>query len=212
MLIWGSMNLGEIRAAVKQRLSIPSIGDGLLPDATLNGLINQAMIVISGTRDWPWLLGTHTLTFDPTTSQASLPNDFIRARELIYNTYPVLWLQLEDFLNPDRTFATFAWTIIGNKAQVTPTPATSISATLYYYRNEPELISDFQTPLMPPQLHSAIVAYASYLGALVRQDESRASAYIAEYKSLLNDMRDDLKQSSRRRIQYANWNRYASWS
>ena len=155
---------------------------------------------------------THTLTFDTTAGQAVLPNDFIRARQLVYNTYPVLWVQLEDFLNPDRVYSTFAWTIIGNKAQITPVPTTSISATLYYYRNEPELISDYQTPLMPSQLHGAIVAYAAYLAAMVRQDDNRAATYIAEYRSLLNDMRDDLKQNSRRRIQYGNWNRYASWS
>ena len=206
------MNLGEIRTSVKQRLSIPSIGDGLLPDSTINDLINQALIVISGARDWPWLLSTHTLNFDATTSQAFLPNDFIRSRELIYNTYPVLWVQLEDFLNPDRIYSTFAWTIIGNRAQITPASSTDLAATLYYYRNEPELISDFQTPLMPSQLHQAIVAYTAYLGAMVRQDDAKAATYIAEYRSLLNDMRDDLKQNSRRRIQYGNWNRYASWS
>lgn len=206
------MNLGEIRSAVKQRLAIPSSGDGQLTDATINSLINRALTVISGARDWPWLLSTHTINFDSATSQASLPNDFIRSRELIYNSYPVLWVQLEDFLNPDRVYATFAWTIIGNKAQITPASSTDLSATLYYYRNEPELISDFQTPLMPPQLHYAIVAYAAYLAAMIRQDDTRAATYIAEYRSLLNDMRDDLKQNTRRRIRYGSGYQYASWS
>lgn len=212
VLIWDSMNRGEIRDAVKQRLAIPASGDGQLTNTVLDDLINRALTVIAGARDWPWLLSTFSLTFETSTGQAFLPNDFIRARQLVYNGYPVLWVQLEDFLNPDRTYATFAWTIIGNKAQITPVPSTDISATLYYYRNEPELISDYSAPLMPSKDHNIIIAYTAYLGAMVRQDDARAATYIAEYRSLLNDMRDDLKQSTSRRIRYGSGYTYASWS
>lgn len=207
------MNRGEIRDAVKQRLAIPSSGDGQLTTSVLDELINRALTVISGARDWPWLLSTHDLTFPAATSTSSLPNDFIKARSLVYNDYPVMWVQLEDFLNPDRVYATFAWTIIGNKAQITPASSTDLTATLYYYRTEPALLSDYATPLMPPQLHNIIVAYAAYLAAMIRQDEQRASTYITEYKALLEDMRDDLVQTTKRRIRYGQaTSYYASWS
>ena len=55
------MNRGEIRTAVKERLAIPSIGDGLLPDSTLNSLINRSLATISAAKEWPWLLDTYTM-------------------------------------------------------------------------------------------------------------------------------------------------------
>jgi len=204
------MNRGEIRTAVKERLAIPSIGDGLLPDATIDGLINRSLAVISSAKEWPWLLNDHTVTF--VSGSATLPNDFIRARQLVINDKPTYWLQLEDFLMPDRTTGAFACTIIGNKMKLTPLPTTDVTGTLYYYRNEPNLASDFSTPVMPVTHHSLIVAYTCYLAALVRQDEGRAAVYQAEYQALSNNMRDDLKQSTSRRIRYDGGYQYATWS
>ena len=203
------MNRGEIRTAVKQRLAIPSLGDGLLPDATIDSLINRSLATISAVKEWPWLLDTHTMTFVAGT--ATVPNDFVRARLLVINALPVMRPQLEDFHDPDRMTATFAWTIIGNKARLNPLPTTDQTGTLYYYRSEPELLSDYSTPLMPALHHSLIVAYAAYLAAMVRQDEARAAVYQAEYQSILNNMRDDLKQNSSRRIRYSPGYQHAAW-
>jgi len=117
------MNRGEIRSAVQQRMAIPSTGDGLLTDAVINGLIDQSLSVISGEHQWPWLLTTATLSFAPST--AALPSDFIMARSLVYNDYPVQWIQLEDYLDPDRFFVPFGWTIIGSTATLTPVPSAN---------------------------------------------------------------------------------------
>ena len=204
------MNRGEIRTAVKERLAIPSIGDGLLPDATINGLINRSLSVISGAREWPWLVDDYTLNF--VSGVATIPNDFVRARQLIIDERPCCWLQLEDFLQPDRRQSVFAWTIIGTKAKLNPVPTSTITGTLYYYRNEPALMSDYSVPLMPAINHSIIVAHTCYLAAMVRQDEGRAAVYQAEYQALLQNMRDDLKQSTGRRIRYDGAYQYATWS
>ena len=75
------MNRGEFRTAVKERLAIPSIGDGLLSDTTINGLINRSLSVIASSKEWPWLLDDYTLNF--VSGSASLPNDFVRARSLV---------------------------------------------------------------------------------------------------------------------------------
>jgi hypothetical protein len=203
------MNRGEIRDAVSQRMAIPSTGDGQLTSSVLNSLINQALTVISAEHDWPWLLHSTSVTFTPST--ASIPADFIKSRALIYNTLPVQWVQLEDFLDPDRWFAPFSWTIIGSTAQVTPAPTSNITATLYYYRREPDLTLDASTPLMPVQHHNLIVAYTTYLAAMVRQDEGRAAVNMADYNMILNNMRDDLTQSTSRRIRYDRSFQYATW-
>lgn len=204
------MNRGEIRTAVKERMAIPSSGDGMLTDAVLNNLINRALATISAAKEWPWLLDTYSITF--VSGSAHIPNDFVRARQLVINDVPVLWLQLEDFLMPDRRIAVFAWTIIGNQARLNPIPTTDQSGTLYYYRAEPELLSDYSTPLMPSLHHSLIVAYTAYLAALTRQDEGRAAVYQAEYQAILSNMRDDLKQNTSRRIRYDSGYQYAAWS
>lgn len=204
------MNRGEIRTSVKERLAIPSIGDGLLPDSTLNSLINRALATISAAKEWPWLLDTYTMNF--VAGSAHLPNDFVRARQLVIGDVPVLWAQLEDFLKPDRLSAVYVWTIIGAQARLNPIPSTDQTGTLYYYRSEPELLSDYSTPLMPALHHSLIVAYTAYLAALTRQDEARAAVYQAEYQSILNNMRDDLKQNTSRRIRYDAGYQYAAWS
>lgn len=203
------MNRGEIRTAVKQRLAIPSIGDGLLPDSVLDSLINSSLSSVSAARDWPWLLKTMDLVF--TNGQVYLPNDFIRARALVYNDNPVFWTQLEDFLNPDGVWSTYAWTIIGNLAKLTPTPTTDVTCTLYYYCAEPELQSDYSTPIMPAQHHPVLVAHTAYLASLTRQDEGRAAVYRAEYETLFGLMRDDLKQSTSRRIRFNRVTENAYW-
>lgn len=204
------MNRGEFRTAVKERLAIPSIGDGLLSDTTLNSLINRSLSVIASTREWPWLLDDYTMTF--VSGSATIPNDFVRARALVIDSKPTCWLQLEDFIMPDRNNGTFAWTIIGNKAKLSPLPTANITGTLYYYRNEPTLASDGSIPLMPSIHHSLVVAYTCYLASMTRQDENRAAVYQAEYQSLLNNTRDDLKQNTGRRIRFDGGYQYATWS
>jgi hypothetical protein len=204
------MNRGEFRTAIKERLAIPSIGDGLLSDTTLNSLINRSLSVIASSKEWPWLLDDYTLNF--VSGSASLPNDFVRARSLVIESKPTCWLQLEDFIMPDRNNGTFAWTIIGNKAKLSPLPTTTVTGTLYYYRNEPVLSSDSSTPLLPIIHHSLVIAHSCYLAAMTRQDEGRAAVYQAEYQAFSNNMRDDLKQNTGRRIRFDGGYQYATWS
>jgi hypothetical protein len=204
------MNRGEFRTAVKERLAIPSIGDGLLSDATLNGLINRSLSVIASAKEWPWLLDDYTLNF--VNGSASLPNDFIRARQLVIDYKPTVWTQLEDFIMPDRLNGTYGWTIIGNKAKLSPANTNAVSGTMYYYRNEPNLSSDASTPLIPSVHHGLVVAYTCYLAAMTRQDEGRAAVYQAEYQTLLNNTRDDLKQATGRRIRFDGGYQYAKWT
>ena len=79
-------------------------------------------------------------------------------------------------------------------------------APVYLYR------FDYSTPIMPAMHHHLIVAYASYLAAIVRQDEGRASVHMAEYNAIMGNMRDDLNQSTSRRIRYRRGYDYATWT
>lgn len=200
-----------MRSAVQLRMGITgTYTDALLPAVNIDILINNALDQISASAQWPWLLTSTSLSFAPST--ATLPFDFIMARSLVYNGYPVQWIQLEDYLDPDRFFSPFGWTIVGNQARLTPAPTANASGTLYYYRNEPALVSDTDIPLLPTVHHNAVVSLAAYMGCLARQDESRASVNMADYRLNVNNMRDDLKQNTSRRIRFDRGKQYATWS
>ena len=74
------MNRGELRTEIKDRLAIPSSGDGLITDSYVNSSINNALSRISAERDWWWLSGTSTPVFSTTTGFATRPSDFMRAQ------------------------------------------------------------------------------------------------------------------------------------
>lgn len=206
------MNRGELRTEIKNRLAIPSSGDGLITDTVVNQAITDALNVMVTTRDWPWLVASQQLAFPANINYAELPCDFVRAKELVVNGQPVPYVDLNQFINTaDYSGWPYQWTIIGNQVQISPTSSQMILATMYYYKGEPELTADTQEPVMPGFLHQWIVAYGAYLCALRRQDEGRAAVYMAQSNDLMNRMRDDVRRKTGRKIQVAPRVSYANW-
>lgn len=205
------MNRSELRTAIKDRLAIPSTGDGLITDTFVNTSINDALNRISAERDWWWLAATATLNFDNVNGAATLPSDFMRANQLVINDSAVEQITFEDYIDPMFSADTYGWVIYGNQARITPVPSTTTPSTFYYFRSEPALSSDSSTPLLPGLYHYAIVAYGAYLCAARRQDESRASLYLQEYGNWLKTLNDDNRSSIKKRIQFNRLADYASW-
>lgn len=205
------MNLGELRTEIKNRLAIPSAGDGLITDTFVNSSINSALRVITTTRDWPWLLSTAQLAFPGNVGYAELPCEFVRAKELVIDDNRVPFVDVNQFIEQNQVGYPYVWTIIGSQVKIWPVPTTLTVATMYYYQAEPKLTVDTQSPIIPDFLQGWIVAYASYLCALRRQDEGTAQIYFGESNDLLNRMRDDVRQKTGRRIQTAGRFTYASW-
>lgn len=205
------MNKGELRTEIKNRLAIPSSGDGLITDTVVDQSIEDALNVITSTRDWPWLMKTCQLAFPANLGVAELPDDFIRAKELVINDEPVTYVDLNQFLYTDSAGYPYVWTIVADQCRIYPVGSTMILGTLYYYRAEPPLTADTSVPLMPAFLHSWIVAYGAYLCALRRQDEGRAQVYLNQSNDLLNRMRDDVRRKTGRRIQTARRTSYVNW-
>jgi hypothetical protein len=206
------MNRSELRTAIKDRLAIPSTGDGLITDAFVNTAINDALNRVSAERDWWWLASTTTLTFDNVNGAATLPTDFMRANQLVINSAPVQQIPFEDYINPLSDDTNYGWVIYGNEARINPVPSTNTSGTFYYFRSEPALSSDGATPILPPVYHYIIVCYGAYLCAARRQDESRASLYLQEYGNWLRTMNDDNRATIKKRIKFDRLSDYASWS
>jgi hypothetical protein len=205
------MNKGELRTAVKNVLAIPSAGDGLITDSIVDLAIAQALNVLCTTRDWPWLMASQQIAFPANVGYAELPCDFVRAKELLIDDHPIPFVDLNQFLDPSEATYSYMWTIVGSQVKVKPTPTTLTLATMYYYKAEPELQADTSEPLIPSFLQQWVIAYASYLCAMRRQDERTAQVYLAQSNDLLLRMRDDVRQKTGRRIQvnrrldYANW-------
>lgn len=195
------MNRAELRTAIKDRLAIPSTGDGLITDTFINTSINDSLARVSAEKDWWWLASTATLNFDPVNGAANLPSDFMRANQLVINGAPVNQIIFEDYIDPLNKNVGYGWTIYGNQVRITPIPATTQPGTFYYFRSEPALSADGNSPLMPIAYHYVIVCYASYLCAARRQDESRASLYLQEYGNWLRTLSDDNRTSLKKRIQ-----------
>jgi len=205
------MNRGELRTEIKNRLAIPSAADGLITDTFVDSSINSALRVITTTRDWPWLLTTSQLAFPGNVGYTELPCEFVRAKELVIDNNRVPFVDVNQFIEQNQVGYPYVWTIVGSQVKIWPVPTTLTLGTMYYYQAEPELTVDTQNPLMPDFLQGWIVAYASYLCALRRQDEGTAQIYFSESNDLLNRMRDDVRQKTGRRIQTAGRFTYASW-
>lgn len=195
------MNKGELRTEIKNRLAIPSSGDGLITDTVVNQAIEDALNVFVSTRDWPWMLTSSMLAFPANVGESPLPCDFVRAKELVINDEPVTYVDLNQFLEIDEAGYPYVWTIVGSTVKIYPVGTQMVYGTMYYYKTEPELVADTSVPLMPAFLHQWIVAYGAYLCALRRQDEGRAQVYLAQSNDLLNRMRDDVRRKTGRRIQ-----------
>jgi len=205
------MNRSELRTAVKDRLAIPSSGDGLITDTFVNTSLNDALNRISAERDWWWLAATATLTFDTVNGAATLPSDFMRANKLVINDALAEPIPLEDYLDPENTESSYGWVIYGSQVKITPIPSASLNGTFYYFRNEPALSSDGASPLLPVAYHYAVVAYAAFLCCARRQDEQRASLYMQEYGNWMRTLSDDNRTTINKRIKFNRANDYASW-
>lgn len=203
------MNLGELRTEVKNRLAIPTAGDGLITDTIANGAINSALRVITTTRDWPWLLTSSQLAFPANVGYAEIPCEFIRAKELVIDTRRICYVELNEFIDQTKIGYPYVFTLIGNQVKLSPIPTTLTLGTMYYYKAEPELTIDTQNPIIPEFLQNWVVAYAAYLCALRRQDEGTSQVYLAESNDLLNRMRDDVRRKTGRKIQTDNRYNYA---
>lgn len=205
------MNRGDLRTAIKNRLAIPSAGDGLITDSIVNDAINQALNVLTMTRDWPWLLTSAQLAFPANVGAAEFPCEMTRAKELVINNAVVPYIELNQFLDAPNLGYPYVWTVTGTQIRISPTPGAMVLGTLWYYQADPALTLDTQSPLVPDVYTGWVIAYAAYLCALRRQDEGTAQIYLAQSNDLINRMRDDTRQKTGRKIQVARrWN-YTSW-
>lgn len=200
-----------IRTKIQNRLVLPTAGDPRLTDTVVNELINEAIRYICTERDWPWLLTSGSLTL--TSGTAALPTRFMKARRLVVNERRARWVPLDEFL--DATRSTPIWTIIGTNVKILPVPTAALTGTLYYYASEADLASDSASPVMPEVYQDSIVAYATHLASLIRQDDNRAADNLGMYDAALRKMPNAVAQRTgprRVRLQSEESDLWATWT
>ena len=204
------MNRGQLRAALTSRLGIPATGDGLLDPNTLNDLLGVALRDIGVESDWPWLVASAALTFTGDTAPA--PSDMVKAREMVVSGRRARFVPLTDFLDAQGDSVSSVWTIVGANVQITPTPATAPTATLYYVRAEPTLTSDTSSPLLPDTYHQILLARAAYHANTKRNRFEEAMRDDNEYQLSVRKMKDAAwPRSGPRTIRAAGTTNWASW-
>lgn len=206
------MNRGALRSALQTRLGLSASGDGLATDTALNEAIANALRDIGLEHDWPWLLTSASLTFSTTTGLAAQPTGFVKARELVIGGRPAKYAPLAEFLAVAGEGSAYVWTDLGANFQLSPTPATVPTATLYYVRQEPALSSDSDSPLIPDAYQHIVLARAAYLTNVRRARNDEAIRDDNEYQLAVRKLRDaSWNRSGPRTVRRAGSTYWARW-
>lgn len=185
------MNLGQLRSAVSSRIAVPSGGDALATDASINSCINAALIDISAEQSWPWLLTSASLTFSA--GVAAIPTGCGRIKTVTVDDLPVPQASLDDVLSGAKLWV---WAEDGANIRLSPTTTTAPTSTIRYYRVEPTLSADADLPLLPVVHHQTLVARASYHLNVRRSDATRAATDMAEYERGLKNLMQSLHRGT----------------
>lgn len=178
---WGTMNRAGLVAAVYNRVGVAST-DGQLTPTVLGQLINDANHAIEVMEDWPWLAKSATFMTVTGVGDYPMPADWLRTDEVLVNwtdgSTPTLEhlspREINDRFPFNNTAQPEAWSVQGDRMLLRSVPEGAYQMTHWYYRTEPDLFQDTDTPVMPASFHTAIVELATTLAARRVQQEGRA--------------------------------------
>lgn len=209
------MNRKQLRDALTARLGIPPSGDGLLTETALVDCIQLALTDMSVEHHWPWLLASSAVTF--TAGAAPFPTSpaVLNARELVVDGDRAQRAgSLSEFLDAQTLGDPCLWFEQENEVVLAPTPVTQpTTATLYYTRTEPDLVSEAQSPLLPVQHHNVLLAGAAYHAEMRRSQMERAAQYLGEYQAGIKKMKGSYpSRTGPRTVRLAGTVQWARWS
>lgn len=211
------MNLAALRTAVLNRIGVPA-SDSFFTAALLNEFINEAVQAWQHEEAWPWHQGTETLTtVAGTASYSPLDPTWTMTKNLYIAGFEPMLLSNQ----PDVDYVTVqgqpvAYYVFQEKIVLSPTPDAVYSVVHQYYKGEPILVADTDTPLTPAEFHYALASYAAHL-ALLRAGEvsyyrgnitGRSAALYQEYQQWLERARSNRRRSAapiRPRVRPGSW-------
>lgn len=156
------MTLDDYRKAVRRALGLSETDTAALPDDDVTAAVNAALKAISTDHTWHWLFATATGTTTASNNLVAVPAGY---RRTIYFTVgdntPLEERPLVELLDNDETESEpISFARAGDNFQLWPTPLESESYTHVYWRHEPALVNDADTPLIPDAWSPWVVAEA----------------------------------------------------
>lgn len=191
------MNFGQLRSAVYDLLGVDT-NDGLLTPTVIGNLVNRANHTIESDAEWPWLQASETISIVANTDTYAPNVNWKQTIELVDDVERVLErysiTEMNDRWRSTTTGKPRDFAIFADQIVVRPVPDSAYTFKHRYYRFEPELVNDSDSPLSPNDMHGAIVEYAAYLA--LRRD--RENARVQEAKLAYADWQKRMQIIKRR--------------
>lgn len=194
------MTLTELIASVRAKSGYPST-DAQITDAAITDFLNDALNAISTERDWPWLETSATLTTVADTAAYSPPSGWVRTRALqVPGSAPMdgaaSRFELDSLYPSTSTGQPQSWVVSGDQIRLYPIPDGVYSITHIYFRQETQLSSPTDEPLMPAWAHAAIVHWATSLCHSRTRNQELADESMKRARDWLTRLADNARRSN----------------
>ena len=151
--------------------------------------INAALHEIASVRDWPWLEGTDTFNTAAGTAQYALPSDWQATRGLLVGGDPAHFVNVaegDDYEDWDQSEARWSFTVDADQITIYPTPGDVIACTHRYVKEEADLSTGTDEPLLPARFHWMVVHLAASFVHSRMGDLPQASFHRSQYEELMS--------------------------
>ena len=193
------MDLTALWTATRNRVGISST-DARAGDTAVTELIVEALNAIATERDWPWLETSETFSTVNGTATRAVPTGWMRTRTLqVAGSAPMDDSRSREQLDglwsdSTATGQPMFFVVSGDALRMYPTPDAVYSVTHVYYRQETQLSSGSDTPLMPAWAHAAIAEWASSLLLTRLREDARAEAAMKRAHGWLDRLQDNARR------------------
>lgn len=185
--------LADIRLKVRDRGAF-SATDTKLTNAVLDRAINAALAQVSREADWQWLRTSATLTSIVGTADYAVPAGWIRTASLNdIETGTALVRRPVRVLDRDvNQGQPHYYALEGSSITLGPTPSDVRSYKHRYVREEPTLVADGDTPLIPEGYSQCVVSWAVRLLCSSVREMDRSLEASKEYAEDIRRIKDNI--------------------
>lgn len=199
------MNRGQLVAAIRTETGWTS-DDGMTTDPVLQDLIAKVLRIISIEHDWDWLKTSEAISTVAGTVAYTPGATWAKTEGVRVDADYGSWLQQVSaeeadsyLLYGDARGRPEVFAVRGGQIVLRPIPDAVYALTHYFYKVEPALASDSDSPLLPAQFHDGVVALAASFGWARKGDFKRAAEERETYKAIAARMVDDKTRSTQPR-------------
>jgi hypothetical protein len=168
------MNVSEYREAVRLAVGLAP-QDAVLTDETCLWALNGALSTIATDKDWPWHYTEEAAATVEDQPTIPLPANHTRTVFIVVDENEPLQTSTHIELSYDRetTGVPRAYAAEANDIRLWPIPDDAYDVIHAFYRSEPALLADTDTPLLPDAYSERLVLEAAIKVAVRTNNLSR---------------------------------------